>query len=158
MTLPARPERAVTVRDLCESDLDDVIRIDAIHTGLAKSTYWSSVLPGFLAHDRRQLAVGLAADGSYGMVGYLLGEVRAFEFGAEACGWVFGVGVDVEHSREGVASMLLAECCRRLRRAGVARVRTMVKRNNVPVLSFFRVNGFEAGSFVQLELDLEEKS
>ena len=28
--------------------------------------------------------------------------------------------------------------------------------DNVPVLSFFRANGFVAGSFVQLELDLEE--
>jgi hypothetical protein len=31
----------------------------------------------------------------------------------------------------------------------------MVGRNNVPVLSFFRANGFVGGSFVQLELDLE---
>ena len=30
-------------------------------------------------------------------------------------------------------------------------------RTNVPVLSFFRASGFVAGSFVQLELDLEER-
>jgi len=31
-------------------------------------------------------------------------------------------------------------------------VRTMVRRNNVPVLTFFRTNGFAAGPYVQLEL------
>jgi hypothetical protein len=40
----------------------------------------------------------------------------------------------------------------------VARVRTMVRRADVPVLSFFRSNGFFAGSFVQLELDLVPKA
>jgi hypothetical protein len=31
----------------------------------------------------------------------------------------------------------------------------MVRRNDVPVLSFFRANGFVGGEFVQLELDLK---
>jgi hypothetical protein len=34
----------------------------------------------------------------------------------------------------------------------------MVRRDVVPVLSFFRANGFAAGTFVQLELDLEEQA
>ena len=38
------------------------------------------------------------------------------------------------------------------------RVRTMVQRTDISVLSFFRANGFEGGSFAQLELDLEEPS
>ena len=55
-------------------------------------------------------------------------------------------------ARRGVASALLAEAVRRLRAAGVATVRTMVRRNNVPVLTFFRTNGFAGGPYVQLEL------
>ena len=89
------------------------------------------------------------------MIGYLLGEVRAFEFGSEACGWVFSVGVDPNALHGGVASALLRETCRRFREAGVSTVRTMVRRDSVDVLSFFRANGFVGGSFVQLELDLE---
>ena len=58
--------------------------------------------------------------------------------------------------RGGIASRLLAEACRRFAHGGVTRVRTMVRRNDVPVLSFFRSNGFVGGSFVQLELDLGE--
>jgi len=157
MTATARPKPAIRVRDLRSDDLADVIRIDLLHTGERKPDYWEPVLRGFLAPDRRRLRVGLAAVDGEAMVGYLLGEVRAFEFGSEPCGWVFGVGVDPRLLRGGVASLLLAEGCRRFRRAGVRRVRTMVRRNNVPVLAFFRSNGFEAGTFAQLELGLEEQ-
>ena len=51
--------------------------------------------------------------------------------------------------------MLLALTCRRFKESGIRHIRTMVGRNNVPVLSFFRANGFVGGTFVQLELDLE---
>jgi hypothetical protein len=34
----------------------------------------------------------------------------------------------------------------------------MVQRADVPVLSFFRANGFVGGSFVQMELDLPDPS
>jgi len=152
----ARAVEQVRVRDLAGDDLDDVVRIDALHTGERKPAYWRDVLRDFLGGDPRRSRVGLAVDGAGRMVGYLLGEVRAFEFGSEPCGWIFAVAVDPELERGRVGSRLLAEGCRRFRRAGVDRVRTMVLRNNVPVLSFFRTNGFVAGRFVQLELDLEE--
>jgi ribosomal protein S18 acetylase RimI-like enzyme len=149
-------DTSARVRSLRNADLEEVIRIDALHTGEPKRDYWRSVFHDFIDTRASHLRVGLAADGDAGMIGFLLGEVRAFEFGSEPCGWVFSVGVDPWYERQKVASMLLAECCRRFRGAGVERVRTMVVRNDVPVLSFFRANGFVAGSFAQLELDLEE--
>ena len=55
-----------------------------------------------------------------------------------------------------VASRLLAEARSRFREAGIERLRTMVRRNDVPMLSFFRSAGFVGGSFVQLETGIEE--
>jgi ribosomal protein S18 acetylase RimI-like enzyme len=133
-----------------------MVRIDALHSGESKPEYWSRVLDAFLDTGSGPLRVGLAAEEDERLVGYLLGEVRAFEFGSEPCGWVFAVGVDPRQARAGVASALLEEACRRFRRAGVSRVRTMVRRNDVGVLSFFRANAFVGGSFVQLERDLED--
>jgi len=143
------------VRALRADDLDEVVRLDGLCTGRRKAEYWERVFPDFLRRGRGPRRVGLAAEVGSRLAGYLLGEVRAFEFGSEACGWVFAVGVDPEHLRSKVASDLLAEACRRFREAGISQVRTMVRRNDVPVLSFFRANGFVGGSFVQLELDLE---
>ena len=148
---------ALRIRGLRADDLDDVVRLDALHTGERKPAYWRRVFGDFLDDDRAARRVGLAAEHHGELVAYLLGEVRAFEFGSEACGWVFAVGVAPGAMRHGVASRLLADCGRRFRAAGVGRIRTMVPRSNVPVLSFFRANGFVGGSFVQLERDLEEE-
>jgi hypothetical protein len=41
-----------------------------------------------------------------------------------------------------------------MRASGITTIRTMVRRNDVPVLTFFRTNGFAGGPYVQLELTL----
>lgn len=148
----------VRVRDLRQDDIDRVVRIDALHTGQANRSYWKRAFDDFLRPDPDRLRVGLAAESEGQLIGYLLGEVRAFEFGSEACGWVFAVGVDPEHARRDVGSTLLSEICGRFKDAGITTVRTMVRRNDVPVLAFFRANGFVGGSFVQLEVGLGEES
>jgi len=152
------PRQAVIrVRDLRVGDRDDVVRIDALHAGRDKPEYWDGVMRDFLGAQPGSRRIGLAAEDGGRLIGYLLGEVRAFEFGSDACGWIFAVGVDPGSLLEGVASTLLREICGRFRRLGVTKVRTMVPRGGVDVLSFFRANGFVGGSFVQLELDLEEQ-
>lgn len=153
--MSVRQAAAQRTRDLVPRDLAEVIRIDALHTGRQNPGYWKGVFKRFLQESDGTPRVGLCAEGERGLVAFLFGEVRAFEFGSDTCGWIFAVGVDPAHLREGLASELLAEACRRFRKAGVERVRTMVGRGNVPILSFFRSNGFVGGSFVQLELDLE---
>jgi ribosomal protein S18 acetylase RimI-like enzyme len=148
----------VRVRELRQDDIDRVVRIDALHTGAANRRYWKRAFDDFLRPDPERQRVGLAAEAEGRLIGYLLGEVRAFEFGSEACGWVFAVGVDPAHTRRDVGSTLLSEICGRFKDAGITAVRTMVRRNDVPVLAFFRANGFVGGSFVQLEVDLGEES
>jgi GNAT superfamily N-acetyltransferase len=148
----------IRIRDLRPEDLAQVIEIDAGHTGVAKPTYWESVFDSFVVTAQRPAAVGLGAEIDGQLVGYLLGEVRAFEFGSEPCGWVFAVGVDPDHLRKNIASDLLQKACLRFHRFGVDKVRTMVERTDIPVMSFFRSSGFVGGAFYQLEMDLEEEA
>ena len=145
----------LVVRDLCQEDVAGVVRIDALHTGRSKRRYWEGAFGRFL-EPAPGLRIGLGAEIAGRLVGYLLGEVRAFEFGSEECGWIFAIGVDPAALHHGIGTALLAEACRRFRSARVPCVRTMVRRNDVPVLAFFRGNGFRGGPFVQLELDLDE--
>jgi ribosomal protein S18 acetylase RimI-like enzyme len=162
--LPVTPPRVtIPVRPLGRADLAAVVRLDALHTGAEKRRYWRGVFEGFVRGGARRAAGGgdafrlaLGATASGRLAGYLFGEVRAFEFGSIPCGWIFAVGVDPDLARRGVASALLEEACLRFRAARVAQVRTMVRRTDVPVLSFFRARGFVGGPFVQLERDLEE--
>jgi ribosomal protein S18 acetylase RimI-like enzyme len=141
---------------LRSQDLPEVKRIDTLHTGFPWKAYWDLVFHRFVETGAGATRIALAGEADLGLAGYLLGEVRAFEFGSEACGWIFAMGVDPRVARGRVGSLLLAEACARFHDAGVPCVRTMVRRNDVPVLSFFRANGFRGGPFVQLELDLEE--
>ncbi|HET9480880.1 MAG TPA: GNAT family N-acetyltransferase [Candidatus Polarisedimenticolia bacterium] len=150
-----RVAAALDVRDLRRADLTEVIRIDGLHTGRRKPAYWRGTFDSFMKKGSGG-RIGLAAQAQGRVIGYLLGEVRAFEFGSEPCGWIFAVGVDPGQLRAGVATGLMEEACRRFRRAGVSTVRTMVRRDDVPVLSFFRASRFAGGTFVQLERGLEE--
>lgn len=153
---PAKPalRAALDVRDLAADDLEAVVRIDARTTGRRKAAWWRKVFERFLHPEVPGGEIGLGVLEGAEVVGFVFGEVRAFEFGSEPCGWVFAVGVAPGLLRGGVASALLAEACGAFRAAGIARVRTMVRRNDVPVLSFFRAFGFAGGSYVQLELDV----
>jgi ribosomal protein S18 acetylase RimI-like enzyme len=154
---PTEKSRGVRIRPLARGDLPEVARIDAHHTGLEKPRYWRRIFNALLQPPDDVIRIGLAAEADTGLAGYLIGEIRAFEFGSEPCGWIFAVGIDPRHLRGSVGSMLIQEATTRFRAAGVSRVRTMVRRNDVPVLSFFRTNGFAGGPYVQLEIDLDDQ-
>ena len=141
----------VSIRPISRGDLREVVRLDALHTGESKPAYWTQVFDDFLGPRTDRLRVGLAAECGGGLVGFVLADVRAFEFGSEPCGWILEIGVDPALARQGVASALLAQACRQLRESGVPTIRTMVRRNDVPMLTFFRTNGFSGGPYVQLE-------
>lgn len=150
----------VSIRGIREGDAGPIARIDARHTGIERLDWWEDVVSRHAdgaRHPGRE-RVGLVA--VYGpeneVVGYVLGQVRAFEFGSEPCGWIFAVGVDPRFLHHGVGSQLFQEARRRFAAIGVTLLRTMVRREDIPVLTFFRNQGFMAGPYVELELDSGE--
>jgi ribosomal protein S18 acetylase RimI-like enzyme len=145
------------LRNLRPADQAEVVRLDALHTGRRKPAYWRRVFEGFVHAGRGAHRVGLAAEQDGRLVGYLIGEVRAFEFGSEPCGWIFAVGVDPACLRRGIASSLLSEARRGFARHGVRTLRTMVRRDDVRLMSFFRSSGFVGGRFLQLEAPMPGK-
>ena len=151
------PDLTFSISPLRQNDVTAVVRIDAELTGRRKLAYWKSAFRRFVTPTPSRLRVGLAARHGNKLVGYLLGEVRAFEFGSAPCGWIFAVGVDPRYAHHGIGSALVGAAARRLARDGVSTVRTMVGRNDVSMLAFFRSNGFVGGSFTQLEMPLPNR-
>ena len=147
---------AVTVRAVRRPDLDPVIAIDANVTGLEKRAYWQSIYRryGIAARGERRWFLVAELDGR--VVGFLIGEVRDWEFGSPPCGWVFALDVDPQVRQAGIASQLLATLNASLKRAGVRKLRTLLARENVLILSFFRSQGMMAAPLIPLELDLIE--
>ena len=143
----------VLIRSLRPADFDAVVDLDELLTEERKEAYWDGVLARFLDGEGHIGLAAMSTEGGDGaLLGFLFAEVRAFEFGSEVCGWIFAVAVHPDAGRTGVASALLAEAGTRFHKLGVTAVRTMVRRLDVPLLSFFRRNGFVGGPFVQLEL------
>jgi ribosomal protein S18 acetylase RimI-like enzyme len=142
---------ALRVRRARPADLAPVIAIDARATGLAKPGYWAGILRRY---GRGARARFLVAEAGGRIVGFIVGEVRDWEFGSPPCGWVFGFGVQPGAREAGAATRLLEAISAAFRRQGVSTVRTLVARDNRLVLSFFRSQGMMAAPVVPLEKEI----
>jgi ribosomal protein S18 acetylase RimI-like enzyme len=145
---------ALEVRPARRGDLDQVIVLDATVTGLEKRSYWASVYRRYGTGDgsKQQFLVALAGER---VVGFVIGEVRDWEFGSPPCGWVFAIDVDPGARLDGIGTRLLQAISASFRHAGVRKLRTMLARDNTLILSFFRSQGMMAAPLISLEMDLE---
>jgi GNAT superfamily N-acetyltransferase len=140
------------IREAEPGDLDAIIEIDKQVSGEKKSRYWRDTLELYGGHKDSDFF--LVAEREQSVIGFILGEIRAWEFGSPSCGWVYAIGVARDSLLHGVGSKLLHALCTRFRRANVTKVRTMIARQDHELLSFFRSYGMMAGPFQQLELEL----
>jgi GNAT superfamily N-acetyltransferase len=141
------------VRPARSGDIAQVIALDAAVTGLEKTDYWYEVFHRYGARGARQRFF-LVAEAAEAIQGFIVGEVRDWEFGSPPCGWVFGLNVRPDARLGGIGTRLLEAICDGFRRAGVTKVRTLLARENTLVLSFFRSQGMMAAPFIPLEMDL----
>ena len=144
-----RPGAALRVRRAAPADLPQVVAIDASATGLAKPAYWQGILRRYGRGGARRRF--LVAEDAGRITGFIVGEVRDWEFGSPPCGWVFGIGVPAGAREAGVATRLLEAITADFRRQGVTTVRTLIARDNRLVLSFFRSQGMMAAPVIPLE-------
>jgi ribosomal protein S18 acetylase RimI-like enzyme len=145
---------AVRVRDAQAGDLDEVAAIDLAITRLPKPGYWAQIHQRY-GSGRRQQRFFLVAEAAGRIEGFVIGEVRDWEFGSPRCGWVFAISVRPKARLAGIGSRLLEAICGGFRRLGVTKVRTMLARDNQLILSFFRSQGLMAAPFIPLEIDLD---
>jgi ribosomal protein S18 acetylase RimI-like enzyme len=143
------------IRKAVADDFDAVIALDLDGVIAEKPAYWHGIFDRYVTTDRDG-GFFLVAEISGGIVGFIVGEVRAWEFGSPPCGWVFALSVSPEHREMGVGQLMLKEMCQRLKKAGVTTVRTMVDREDKLTLSFFRSQGLRTGRYVELEKLLDD--
>ena len=115
------------VRPVEAADLGQVIAIDAEVTGLEKTDYWYELFHRYGGGRNRQ-RLFLVAETSDVIQGFIIGEVRDWEFGSAPCGWVFGLSVRASARLTGVGARMLEAVCDGFRHAGVNKVRTLLAR------------------------------
>ena len=154
------PAPPIIIRRATRDDLDALVALDARITGWPKPGYWQDIFERYgtrRLEERFLLIAELQSGPDAGrVVGHVTGEIRAWEFGSEPCGWIFGFAVDPEFRLGRIGERLFDDITGRMRATGIDRIRTMVSRDNRLVMAFFRSQGMRAGPYVQLEMDLAE--
>jgi len=144
----------ISIRDAIASDLDAVISLDQWAPIEEKPTYWSDVFDHYVRRDKSD-RLFLVAESDSRVVGFIIGEVRAWEFGSPPCGWVFALAVSPDTRQMGIGEQMFEEISKRLKLAGVTTVRTMVNRDDKLTLSFFRSLGLCSGKYIELEKQID---
>lgn len=144
----------VTVRPAVPEDLPAVVGLDEATSGTAKPEYWREIFARhrFAPADTHCF---LVAELDRRPVGFIIGEVRAWEFGSPPCGWVFAIDVDPVYRGAGIGTRLFDAISARFHSMGIRTLRTMVSRSQKTQLSFFRSQGLTTGPYIELETELD---
>jgi flavin-dependent dehydrogenase/ribosomal protein S18 acetylase RimI-like enzyme len=149
----ARRMQDFVVRRMTVRDIDEVLRIDEKITGKPHSAYYQTKAAAYIA---RAPEYCLVAEHRDRVIGFVLGDVRGWEFAAELSGWLEIIGIDPDYHGQGVSLALMNRLCEGFRRAGVVVVNTMVNWNDGDLIDYFQANGFDRGEYVNLVKRLDE--
>lgn len=138
----------VRIRDLTLDDLDRIHAIDRKVTGSDRSrvsdNIWNVITDS---------SACLGAEVEEELVGFMLGDVRPWEFGIkDQVGWIVALGVDPDHQGKGIGRLLGEEAVARFRKLGCDIVKTMVEAKDSELVDYFESLGFETTEARVLEL------
>jgi len=147
---------AINVHVARTADIEAVAALDAEITGTEKAAYWNDIFQRFAGtsrHLQRYFLVASSADNE--LVGFIVGEIRAWEFGSPPCGWVLALSVTPGQRQQGIGTLLFEALCTHMKNDGATTIRTMVLHSDKTNLSFFRGEGLAAGPYIELERRLD---
>ena len=151
---------AINIRRATNADLTHIVALDEKVTSIAKPDYWRDIFERYATRrlDERFFLVAEAQEykSELPVLGYIVGEIRGWEFGSEPCGWIFAFSVEPGTREQGVGENLFEAMSDKFKSAGAGTMRTMVARQNQLHMAFFRSEGMVAGPYIQLEKELED--
>jgi ribosomal protein S18 acetylase RimI-like enzyme len=139
----------VRIRPLDELDLDGIVRIDEKISGQYRPDIWEQRVMFYVRRDPGASQVA-EADGK--VVGFMLGDCRAGEFGLEQpSGWIERFGIDPAHRGQDLGRKMFDAMCAHFRAEGATSVRTLVDRNDAGLTGFLKAIGFGDSALTALE-------
>lgn len=140
------------VRPLDELDLGAIVRIDERISGTYRPDFWEQRVMFYLRRDPEGSQV-CEIDGK--VVGFMLGDVRAGEFGLEeTSGWIERFGIDPDCRGRDLGRALFDAMVARFRARGATTVRTLVDRDDAAVAGFLGKLGLAPSRLQALELPI----
>jgi ribosomal protein S18 acetylase RimI-like enzyme len=144
------------VRPLDELDIGAIVRIDERISGIYRPDIWEQRVGYYL---RRDPGASQVAEVDGRVVGFMLGDLRAGEFGLEEpSGWIERFGIDPEHRGRDLGRLMFEAMVAHFRAGGARNVRTLVDRKDTGVAGFLRALGLEPAPLEALEKRLDADS
>jgi len=140
---------AARIRPLDELDLSGIVRIDEKITGIYRPEVWEQRV---MFYTRRDPGASQVAEIGGRIVGFMLGDCRAGEFGLEEpSGWIERFGIDPDFRGKDLGRRMFDAICAHFRAEGAQRVRTLVDRNDTALTGFLNAIGFGDSPLTALE-------
>src|SRR5262249_2523641 len=144
------------VRPLDELDIGGIVTIDERITGLYRPDIWEKRIGYYLRRDPESSQVA-EVDGR--VVGFMLGDVRAGEFGIEEpSGWIERFGIDPDFRGRDLGRQLYAAVIASFRTRGASAVRTLVDERDAGLAGFLAALGFKPSPLRALMMTLPTSS
>ena len=145
---------AVVVRNMVESDLDAIVRIDAAAMGRARRDYYRDRVAAAMRDSRIHASLTAELDGM--IVGFLMATLYYGEFGRpEPTAVIDSLGVLPGFKGKHVGRALMRQFLMNASALGVERVRTEVAWDDTELLGFFKRSGFALAGRLVLERTTE---
>ena len=141
------------VRPLDELDISAIVRIDERISGVYRPDIWEQRVGFYLRRDPGASQV-VETDGK--VVGFMLGDLRAGEFGLEEpSGWIERFGIDPDQRGRDLGRLMFAAMVAHFKAGGARTVRTLVDRKDASVAGFLRAVGLTPSPLEALEMRLD---
>ena len=139
----------VRIRPLDELDLDGIVRIDEKIGGKYQPEIWEQRV---MFYTRRDPGASQVAVANGKVVGFMLGDCRAGEFGLESpSGWIERFGVDPDFRGQDLGRKMFDAICAHFKAEGATSVRTLVERDDKALVGFLQAIGFGDSPLTALE-------
>jgi len=100
---------AIHIRRAVESDLPAIKTFDERSNKDANPRYWQEMFTRYGADKTKQLFLVCEKDAE--IIGFIIGEIRDWEFGSHPCGWIFALGVRPDIRLSGIATQMYTVMC-----------------------------------------------
>jgi len=130
----------------------DVPAVVGIERRITGSRRTSALGPYLRRALRTKEGVCLVAEVDGEAAGFLVGDVRPWEFGEDReVAWVKVVGVDPRHQGDGLGGLLGRRFLKELKGKGIRRVKTLVEWDSGDLVAYFQSLGFHRAGAIVLE-------
>jgi ribosomal protein S18 acetylase RimI-like enzyme len=146
-------KKDIYIRNLEKRDLEAIVAIEALVTGIARPDYWEKRIE--ISEAIRPHWASLVAEWDNRVAGFLLGRAGELEFGLPGTvAWIEIIGVHPAYRRRGIAQDLIEQFAISAEDHGIKTIFTLVNCNQSEMQTFFSRVGFVQGKMLHYQKEL----